>query len=69
MAITMDCLSMDEVSITSVIAIMNLYSRLVQLVEGLIVNQEVVGSNPVIYTTEVQLMNKLKAIKLSQSWI
>ena len=46
MAITMDCLSVDEVSITSVIAIMNSYSRLVQLVEGLIVNQEVVGSSP-----------------------
>ena len=47
MAITMDCLSVDEVSITSVIAIMNSYSRLVQLVEGLIVNQEVTGSSPV----------------------
>ena len=46
MAITMDCLSMDEVSITSVIAIIILYSRLVQLVEGLTVNQEVVGSSP-----------------------
>ena len=42
-----DCLSADEVSITSVTAIMNLYSRLVQLVERLTVNQEVTGSSPV----------------------
>lgn len=47
MAITTDCLSVDEVSITSIIAIINLYSRLVQLVEGLIVNQKVTGSSPV----------------------
>ena len=42
-----DCLSADEVSITSAIAIKILYSRLVQLVEGLTVNQEVTGSSPV----------------------
>ena len=39
---------MDEVSITSVIAIIILYSRLVQLVERLAVNQDVAGSSPAL---------------------
>lgn len=43
-----DCLSADEVSITSVTAIIILYSQLVQLVERLTVNQEVAGSSPAL---------------------